>query len=86
MTPEEIRKRRVELGLTQDELGRMCGLNRDSISKLEKGTRAAGGMYARHFLPLARALKVEPDELLRGNEGESKRIGPRVGRWSEKGD
>ena len=34
---ERIRKKRLELGLTQEELGKLMGVNRQAVNKWEKG-------------------------------------------------
>lgn len=64
MTPEEIRARRLEFGMTQDELARAVGVRLDTISKIESGSRNFKRMRADNFLSLARALKVTPEELM----------------------
>lgn len=64
---KNIRKRRLELGMTQSELAKLAGYeNRSSIARIERGD---------HDLPqskiedIARALKVTPSYLA-GWEGE----------------
>lgn len=59
---KNIKKRRLELGMTQSELARLAGYeNRSSIARIERGD---------HDLPqskieeIARALKVTPSYLM----------------------
>lgn len=56
-----IRKRRIELGMSQEEVADDV-LGQSHISQLERGQREVG---MRRFIVLARKLKMEPDELLR---------------------
>lgn len=56
-----IRDRRLERGLTQEELGRRAGLTRQSIANLEAGTQR----LMLHFVrDLAEALDLTPAKLL----------------------
>lgn len=54
---ERIRRRRVELGLTQDQLACRLGVSYQQIQKYERGANriSASGLYA-----LARRLDVAP--------------------------
>lgn len=58
---EKIRKRRKELGLTTEELGRMIGVQRAAVTKYEKGyiDLKAGQVQA-----IADALRISPALLL----------------------
>lgn len=57
-----IRSRRVEVGLTQEELGRMLGhANGQAISNYEAG-RAS--VPRAHYAALAKALKLKADVLI----------------------
>lgn len=59
---ERIRTRRIELGLTQDELAHMVGYtDRTSIAKIEAGKV---DIQLSKLNALARALKMSPRELL----------------------
>lgn len=64
---ERIRRRREELGMTQDELAKKCGYkSRTSINKIEIGGRP---LMQDKVLIFARALSMSPAELLGwGNE------------------
>jgi transcriptional regulator with XRE-family HTH domain len=57
---KEHRKRR---GLTQIELAKISGVGRATIAGLEAGNR---GAYKSTVTKLAKALKVKPHELMRG--------------------
>jgi transcriptional regulator with XRE-family HTH domain len=54
---ERIRRRRVELGLTQDQLARRLGLSYQQIQKYERG---ANRISASRLFALARRLDVDP--------------------------
>lgn len=63
---ENVRRERLRLGLTQDELAVEAGITRSYLSDLERGTRNP----TVHALGLlARALKVEASDLLRAPPG-----------------
>ena len=57
-----VRKRRQKLGLSQEELADRAGLHRTYLGGIERGERNVGFL---NLVRLARALKVEPSELLR---------------------
>jgi transcriptional regulator with XRE-family HTH domain len=59
MQPRKLRRARE---LTQQELSRISGVAQDTISDLERGEREA---QPRTIRKLAKALKVEPEELMR---------------------
>jgi transcriptional regulator with XRE-family HTH domain len=52
---EKIRARRIELGMTMDELGNAIGVQRSAINKYEKGVIE---LTASRIAALARALRV----------------------------
>lgn len=59
----EVRKRRVELNLTQDELAQKCGVSSRTIQRIESGAEPKG-----HTLNvLADALGLEIDDLRKYN-------------------
>jgi transcriptional regulator with XRE-family HTH domain len=58
-----VRKRRAELGLSQEALGDAAGLHRTEISLLERGAREP---RLTTIVRIARALRVQPAELLKG--------------------
>lgn len=63
-----IRERRKELGIAkQSDLGEMVGLDQSTISDIERGS----GFGVEYVMPLARALRWSPEELLEGRKGES---------------
>ncbi|MHC5903321.1 helix-turn-helix domain-containing protein [Streptomyces sp. S6] len=65
---ELVRKARAAQGLSQQELGSAVGLNRTSISNIEKGRQRV----ALHMLfEFAAALRVEPESLLPTPGGRS---------------
>lgn len=59
---ERIRKRREELGMSQDELAKKCGYaSRVSISKIESDSR---GLPTDKIKLIAKALRVDPAYLM----------------------
>lgn len=59
---ERIRRRRQELGLSQQDLSEATGLRRAAISELERGKKT--GMTIDTAKALARALGVSVDYLI----------------------
>ncbi|KAA6222950.1 XRE family transcriptional regulator [Streptomyces albofaciens JCM 4342] len=65
---DRVRRARAALGVNQQELGNAVGLNRTSISNIEKGRQR----IALHMLfEFAAALRVEPESLLPSPDGRS---------------
>ncbi len=60
---ERIKKRRQELGWTQDQLARKAGISKSFLSDLENGKRSVS---ANNLLDIARALGVSLDLLMTG--------------------
>ncbi len=60
---ERIKKRRAELGWTQDQLAQKAGISKSFLSDLENGKRSVS---AHNLLDLARALGVSLDFLMTG--------------------
>lgn len=67
MTPlaKRIKNRRLELGMSQTDLGREAGCGQQLISKIEKGETTKTG----YIVEIAQALGVESAWLLFGGEG-----------------
>ena len=63
---ERIRKRRNELGWTQDALAQKAGVSKSFLSDLENGKRNVG---ADTLYDIARALSLSLDYLMSGTEG-----------------
>lgn len=64
---KNIKKRRLELGMTQSELARLAGYeNRSSIARIERGDH---DLPQSKIIDIARALKTTPSYLM-GWEGE----------------
>jgi transcriptional regulator with XRE-family HTH domain len=57
-----IRKARVRVGLSQEELAFRCGLHRTYISQLERGLKSPS---LRVVLTFARVLELPADKLVR---------------------
>lgn len=57
----EVRRRRIELGLTQDELGERASIHRNYIGMLERGERNATVLT---LLRVAAGLGVRASSLL----------------------
>lgn len=63
---DRIKAKRIELGLTQDELAQRCGYkSRSSINKIELGYR---DINQRVIASLAKALNVRPSWLIDGDD------------------
>jgi transcriptional regulator with XRE-family HTH domain len=60
---DKLREHRQRRGLTQIELSKISGLSRATIADLEAGKR---GAYRSTVKKLARALKVKPRDLMKG--------------------
>jgi transcriptional regulator with XRE-family HTH domain len=59
---QKVRKRRKQLGLTQEKLAQISGLHRTYIAGVEAGRR---NISLKNLEKLAKALKVTPDDLLK---------------------
>jgi transcriptional regulator with XRE-family HTH domain len=66
---ERIRKRRTELGLTQDELAQKAGISKSFLSDVENGKRSIG---ADTLLDLGRSMSVSLDYLMTGDVSDDK--------------
>jgi len=58
----EIKRRRLDLGISQEELAAICGLHRTYIGSVERGDRNVS-LY--NIISIANALKCKPSVLLR---------------------
>ena len=58
----KIRETRVKEGYSQEELASRCGLHRTYISDIVRGER---NVSVENIEKIAKALKTEPNELLR---------------------
>ena len=66
---EKVRARRLELKLSQDELAEIVGISQPSLSDIENGqTEWPRG---NNIVPLADALQVTTDYLLRGEAADA---------------
>ncbi len=59
---DQIRKRRADIGLSQDELGHLCGLHRTYIGSVERGER---NLTIGSVVRIAAAIQLMPHELLK---------------------
>ncbi|CDB40730.1 putative prophage repressor [Azospirillum sp. CAG:260] len=66
-----IKKKRIELGLTQAELGAMVGFSQQSITKFEKGERTIDENKIYRF---AKVLKIDPAEFVNGSNANGSSI------------
>ncbi len=57
-----VRRRRESIGLSQDELGHLCGLHRTYIGSVERGER---NLTLSSLKAIATAIQIQPHELLR---------------------
>ena len=60
---EQIKKARLQAGISQEELSFRSGLHRTYISDVERGNR---NLTIKSLVAIARALKTTPAELLKG--------------------
>ncbi|HKZ41762.1 MAG TPA: helix-turn-helix transcriptional regulator, partial [Candidatus Hodarchaeales archaeon] len=58
---ENVRSYRKKLGVSQEELGDMAGLDRTYVGGVERGER---NISALNIEKLAKALKIKPEKLL----------------------
>ena len=58
---ENVRSYRKKLGVSQEELGDMAGLDRTYVGGVERGER---NISALNIEKLAKALKTKPEKLL----------------------
>jgi len=56
-----IRRRREDIGLSQDELGHLCGLHRTYVGSVERGER---NLTLDSLIQISGALQMSPHELL----------------------
>lgn len=68
---ERIKKRRTELGWTQDQLAQKAGISKSFLSDLENGKRSVS---ADNLLDIARVLNLSLDYLMKGEESETKPV------------
>jgi transcriptional regulator with XRE-family HTH domain len=66
---ERIKKRRLELEWTQEQLAQKAGISKSFLSDLENGKRSVG---AENLLDIARALGVSIDFLMTGQASQDK--------------
>ena len=67
-TGERIKQLRKSLGLTQEELGEMIGVQKAAINKYETGL--VSNLKQSTIQALSKALHVSPVVLLNGDEGD----------------
>jgi len=58
---ENIRNYRKKMGISQEELGAIAGLDRTYIGSVERGER---NVSALNIEKIAKALKIKPENLL----------------------
>ena len=73
---ERIKKRRTELGWTQEFICTKVGLSKSFFSELESGKRSVS---AENLLNIARTLSVSLDYLMTGTASEEPPKGLRLG-------
>lgn len=72
---ERIRKRRIELGWTQEFLSQQAGISKGFLSDLENDKRSIG---AETLLDLGRALGVSLDFLMVGEESGDRTVSSEI--------
>lgn len=78
---EKIKARRLEIGMTTEELGRLIGVQRSAVTKYEKDKV---DIKSKQLQEIARALDVPPASLLPDNDPDQDRLealhqNPRLG-------
>jgi transcriptional regulator with XRE-family HTH domain len=68
---ERIKKRRTELGWTQEQLADRAGISKSFLSELENNRRSVS---ADNLLVIARALSLSLDYLMKGRDAEPKPV------------
>lgn len=63
---ENVKAKRLRLGLSQEELADICGYHRTYIGSIERAER---NITLSTLEAVARALDVSPQELVQGNDG-----------------
>lgn len=63
----EIKKRRIDLDLSQETLAYLCDLHRTYIGSVERGER---NISLQNIISIAKALKCSPSELLKCLDGD----------------
>lgn len=63
-----IKQLRQNRGLSQQKLADLCNMNISQIQKLERGTILIENTTFKNALALARALGVEPQDLIKQKE------------------
>ncbi|WP_457555724.1 helix-turn-helix domain-containing protein [Candidatus Pyrohabitans sp.] len=77
-----MKKLREDAGVTQEEIARIIGLRRESISRIENGSVAPTLSYVRRFARIMAALKIVRELLAREEvsmlAGQGTAFSPRV--------
>lgn len=60
---ERVRRRRKELGESQEQLADACGLHWTFVGQVERGRR---NLSLHNILKLAGGLRIDPGDLIRG--------------------
>ena len=71
MVGENVRRLRLERGLTQEELAQRVGVYQSAIGQVERGET---NPLVSTLIQIARALDVEPADLLRSPEASSETV------------
>lgn len=71
-----IRKKRIEKGISMEELAEKIGIDYSALSKIEKGTRA---IQAYQAIVVADILEISCDYLLRGIEAKNLNVASELG-------
>ena len=69
---ENLKHFRTESGLTQDEIGEMLGIERTTVTNIEKTNQ---NMTLEHLLGFCEAFNVTPNDLLKGIYAELNEVG-----------
>lgn len=63
---DNVKSKRLRLGLSQEELAAICGYHRTYIGSIERAER---NITLSTLDALAKALEISPHELVRGDHG-----------------
>jgi len=69
---ERLRNRRIELGLTQEEVGKVVGISRSAVQKHEKGIII--NVYTSTVELFAKALKCSPAYLMQWTDDPNPKV------------
>jgi transcriptional regulator with XRE-family HTH domain len=86
LKPDEIarriRNKRIDAGLTVNDLARRIGISKGAMSQWEGGGGGVKSYKAEHFLQISRVLKVSPYWLMYGEEQHAGDVSENIAEYS----